>query len=424
MLNEVAPPGWGHTKAEKEKTKPDKPKSKIGGSAAAFKRALDDGRFKGLPGDKTKKEKTASMFKLMWSMKKKGAKPHYKPGTDKKFKKYQESVENGKVDLTLKAGVNNVLKQDNREYDRGLLTQVNKDGSYDVAYWYDKYKAYPVEVEIDGKTCAKDAKNIHIKFHPELKKEDWKPEIEHIKGSDLRKKAAEKKRKEAADSLPPHLRLDAMKKAFKHTNEGVTYGYKGKKYKKLPAGVKTSSGWGTDARDEFGKLKDAITDKLGKTNTKRDGVKVPKGHQDESFIPEGDRHPRDQKELDRAKLYIKKNPNFGKKKEVKEEDVPRGPGGNPVRIKDKIKAAKGQIPHKIKEGREERSGKDNYLPFKVCYDDAEPYVLYGRSVAEIKIQLRKIYRPEMHKKIYVKRLYPNEVIKMYYDLRQKALTNQ
>ena len=89
-LNEVSPPGWGHTKAEKEKTKPNKPKSKIGGSAAAFKRALDDGRFKGLPGDKTKKEKTASMFKLMWSMKKKGDKPHYKPGTDDKYKKYQK----------------------------------------------------------------------------------------------------------------------------------------------------------------------------------------------------------------------------------------------------------------------------------------------------------------------------------------------
>jgi len=89
-LNEVSPPGWGHTKAEKEKTKPNKPKSKIGGSAAAFKRALDDGRFKGLPGSKTKKEKTADMFKLMWSMKKKGDKPHYKPGTDKKYKKYQE----------------------------------------------------------------------------------------------------------------------------------------------------------------------------------------------------------------------------------------------------------------------------------------------------------------------------------------------
>ena len=89
-VQEVAPPGWGHTKAEKEKTKPWKPKSKIGGTAAAFKRALDDGRFKGLPGSKTKKEKTADMFKLMWYMKKKGDKPHYKPGTDKKYKKYQE----------------------------------------------------------------------------------------------------------------------------------------------------------------------------------------------------------------------------------------------------------------------------------------------------------------------------------------------
>ena len=90
-INEVSPPGWGHTKAEKEKTKPWKPKSKIGGSAAEFKKDLDSGKFKGLPGDKTKKEKTASMFKLMWSMKKKGYKPHYKPGTDKKYKKYQKN---------------------------------------------------------------------------------------------------------------------------------------------------------------------------------------------------------------------------------------------------------------------------------------------------------------------------------------------
>ena len=83
-VREVAPPGFGHTKSGKGDEK--------GGTAAAFKRALDDGRFKGLPGDKTKKEKTASMFKLMWAMKKKGAKPHYKPGTDKKYKKYQEET--------------------------------------------------------------------------------------------------------------------------------------------------------------------------------------------------------------------------------------------------------------------------------------------------------------------------------------------
>ena len=84
-FREVAPPGWGHTKAEKEKTKPDKPKSKIGGSAAAFDRARKEGRFKGSKAD---------MFKLMWWMKNKGGKPkgkpHYKPGTDKKYKKYQK----------------------------------------------------------------------------------------------------------------------------------------------------------------------------------------------------------------------------------------------------------------------------------------------------------------------------------------------
>ena len=45
--------------------------------------------------------------------------------------------------------------------------------------------------------------------------EDWKPEIEHIKGSDLLKK-----KKKKVD-LPPHLRLDAMKKAFAHTNENA-----------------------------------------------------------------------------------------------------------------------------------------------------------------------------------------------------------
>ena len=85
IMQEVAPPGWGHTKAEKEKTKPDKPKSKIGGSAAAFDRARKEGRFKGSKAD---------MFKLMWWMKNKGGKPkgkpHYKPGTDEKYKKYQD----------------------------------------------------------------------------------------------------------------------------------------------------------------------------------------------------------------------------------------------------------------------------------------------------------------------------------------------
>ena len=126
-LNEVAPPGWGHTKAEKEKTKPNKPKSKIGGSSAAFKRALDDGRFKGLPGDKTKKEKTASMFKLMWAMKKKGAKPHYKPGTDKKYEKYQEESEMPNVDKKDRGAIKKRFKGLFKKDIKGTVSGVNEN---------------------------------------------------------------------------------------------------------------------------------------------------------------------------------------------------------------------------------------------------------------------------------------------------------
>ena len=69
-LNEMSPPGFGATKGE------DK-----GGTAAAFDKARKEGRFKGSKSD---------MFAIMWSQKNKGDKPHYKPGTDKKYKKYQE----------------------------------------------------------------------------------------------------------------------------------------------------------------------------------------------------------------------------------------------------------------------------------------------------------------------------------------------
>ena len=84
MLSEVAPPGFGHTKGDKEKG------VKKGGTAAAFDRARKEGRFKGSKSD---------MFAIMWSQKNKGDKPHYKPGTDKKYKKYQEES----VDLEEKA---------------------------------------------------------------------------------------------------------------------------------------------------------------------------------------------------------------------------------------------------------------------------------------------------------------------------------
>lgn len=63
----------------------------------------------------------------------------------------------------------------------------------------------------------------------------------------------------------------------------------------------------------------------------------------------------------------------------------------------------------------------SYLPFLISYDGAEQYVLYGKSESQIKIELRKIYRPENFKRIEVKRLYPNEVIQFYWKKRQQAL---
>ena len=73
---------------------------------------------------------------------------------------------------------------------------------------------------------------------------------------------------------------------------------------------------------------------------------------------------------------------------------------------------------------EDREASQGFLPFLISYDGSEQYVLYSKSLATLKIELRKIYRPENFKKLDVKRLYPNEVIKFYGDKRQSALRAQ
>ena len=79
-----------------------------------------------------------------------------------------EAVDDSKADLMLDQGKDYVLKQTNKDYDRGLLVSMNKNGSYGIAYWYNELKPYPIEVLIDGKSVKKDAKNITLNFHPEL----------------------------------------------------------------------------------------------------------------------------------------------------------------------------------------------------------------------------------------------------------------
>ena len=80
----------------------------------------------------------------------------------------------------------------------------------------DQDRARARQTEVDYKDLVR-----QLKARRKMK-EDWKPEIEHSKLGDAVKKKREKKRKEAESSLPPHLRLDVMKKAFAHTNESFT----------------------------------------------------------------------------------------------------------------------------------------------------------------------------------------------------------
>ena len=115
---EVSPPGWGHTKAEKEKTKPEKPKSKIGGTAHAMQQAQKRGDI----------PKNMNIFALMWSMKNKKDKPHYKPGVkDVLKKKYKgpEGQNEEKADekpypptRLFKNVPNSVVKKANKEADK------------------------------------------------------------------------------------------------------------------------------------------------------------------------------------------------------------------------------------------------------------------------------------------------------------------
>ena len=83
-----------------------------------------------------------------------------------------EEYEEGNIklmgDVILPIDKEMVLQAEEDKYNRGLLVTNNKDKSYDIAYWADKFEPYPIEVEIDGKSVAKEAKVIKLLFHPEM----------------------------------------------------------------------------------------------------------------------------------------------------------------------------------------------------------------------------------------------------------------
>ena len=75
--------------------------------------------------------------------------------------------------FVLPRGEKIILQAEEQDYDRGLIVELTKEGGYKINYWFgEDAKVYPVEVEVDGVSIKPDAKEVYIKFHPELKKKD------------------------------------------------------------------------------------------------------------------------------------------------------------------------------------------------------------------------------------------------------------
>ena len=179
QFQEVAPPGFGHTKGDKEKG------VKKGGTAAAFDRARKRGDFKGTKSD---------MFAIMWSQKNKGDKPHYKPGTNKKYKKYQEEETTFKQrdkelkktsaarnqrykDLHKKTGDGNVDVNENIEVTGGFEFQdYDPNMKFREYEFIDIIKAEPLKRPVsEASGCSDDYENLKKKVGS--KKKHDKPAI-------------------------------------------------------------------------------------------------------------------------------------------------------------------------------------------------------------------------------------------------------
>ena len=265
-LSEVAPPGFGHTKGDKKKG------VEKGGTAAAFDRARKEGRFKGSKSD---------MFAIMWSQKNKGDKPHYKPGTDEKYKKYQKEELTGDMKTDLEKyrvprgpGGNPIRMGDkvrSMKGDQPLGKLKVKYGADKVREYYKKNKAVD-----EGYKGTADLS----KADPAAKKKVEDRIAKHF--GTKRVPGGKKGVKEEAGGMDEGV-VDMIKKGAKRHSKAVEK----KKIKNRKAVPYAALGASYEPEAEMVESKEA---------EKKKG-----------------RHPRDQKELDRAQAYIKKNPNFGKK---------------------------------------------------------------------------------------------------------------
>ena len=75
------------------------------------------------------------------------------------------------TDFVLPRGKKIILQAEDKDYVRGLIVELSEEGGYKINYWYgEDANVYPVEVEVDGESIKPDAREVYIKFHPELER--------------------------------------------------------------------------------------------------------------------------------------------------------------------------------------------------------------------------------------------------------------
>ena len=138
---------------------------------------------------KPRRKRHADMFKLMWSMKKKGDKPHYKPGTDKKYKKYQEETHLDEGSL--------------RKWFKGSKSKDGKGGWVNV---------------VTGGTCASDEPGEGTPKCVSSAKRASMTKAERLSASRRKKAADPGQQQKTGAAKPTYVRTDSKKKMKEETS--------------------------------------------------------------------------------------------------------------------------------------------------------------------------------------------------------------
>lgn len=223
-----------------------------------------------------------------------------------------------------------------------------------------------------------------------VKKEDWKPEIEHSKLGDAVKKKREKKRKEAESSLPPHLRLDVMKKAFAHTNEEEVKEAIAPSPQEIQVHKKISM-----LQQKLAQLRKKTVNQAGKgaaAATSQEAPQESTAYKYVSSINEKRKtkvnlNPTTKDTKGEGKFINKYNPRY---LSYTESVVDRCP------------------PNKL-------------FQYKVKLPEVGETVVYANSPAELMQKLRLLINPRFRGGIEIDRIFPHDAYKFFTDKRTKAL---